>query len=273
MLYNSPALFLDNSGDFNENSPLIAYDNSTGSIAATTSNALYPASNLMNPATHLLWKGTVSTGTEYLTATLAGVKNVECVGIARHNFHSIGATVSLEGATALDGFGAPVYSTLVPAKVPTDASPILFRFNPALYISLRVRLDVAGSTPPQAAVFYACPLLVLQRRIYVGHTPLNFGRSTKVSNGRSESGNYLGRVVTGEGRSTSFSIQNMTPNWARVFFDPFIAAAAEAPFFFAWRPGSYPSEIGYAWLTNDARLVNQRTNGMMQIDVELSGIV
>jgi hypothetical protein len=130
----------------------------------------------------------------------------------------------------------------------------------------------AGAAPPTIAVVYAGALLVLQRRIYVGHTPIPYGRSAKITNGRSESGNFLGRIVLNEKTQSAVKMQNLTPAWYRQHLDPFIAASKEAPFFFAWRPLSYPREVGYAWMTNDPQPSNARANGMMQIDLQMTGI-
>jgi hypothetical protein len=153
-----------------------------------------------------------------------------------------------------------------------DDTPALFRFTPQPLAAVRMRLG-AGLAIPRAAVFYAGKLTVLQRRIYVGHTPLPYGRATNITNGRSESGNFMGRIVTGSRTQTSVHLANLTPAWYRTELEPFLQAAQEAPFFFAWRPSSYPREVGYAWLTNDPQPSNQRSNGMMQVELQMAGIV
>jgi hypothetical protein len=121
-------------------------------------------------------------------------------------------------------------------------------------------------------VVYCGKLLVLQRRIYVGHTPGNYGRTSKVINAKSENGSFLGRIVLNEMTKTSVALENLTPDWYRTYFDPFVTAAREDPFFWAWRPSSYPAECGYAWLTNDPKPNNSLPNGMMQVSFEISGI-
>jgi hypothetical protein len=63
----------------------------------------------------------------------------------------------------------------------------------------------------------------------------------------------------------------MTPGWYRQNFDPFLVAAKDSPFFWAWRPFSFATEVGYVWLRNDPKVVNQRTNGMMNVSLEISG--
>jgi hypothetical protein len=70
----------------------------------------------------------------------------------------------------------------------------------------------------------------------VAHTPIKYGRRTNVTNGMSESGNFLGRIVLGQMVETEVSLQNITPGWYRSYMDPFIEASRETPFFFAWRP-------------------------------------
>jgi hypothetical protein len=103
--------------------------------------------------------------------------------------------------------------------LPNDG-PALFRFAPQGVANLRVRLQ-PGAAAPTAAVIYAGKLLVLQRRIYVGHIPINYGRVTKVVNGRSESGAFLGRIVLGEMTQTKVDLQNLLPLWYRANMEPF----------------------------------------------------
>ena len=98
------------------------------------------------------------------------------------------------------------------------------------------------------------------------------GRQSKVVNGRSEAGDFLGRIVLGEATQTQINLQNLTPAWLRTHLRPFIDAARETPFFFAWRPADYPREVGFAWLTDDPKPVNQLANGMMSASFDLMGI-
>jgi hypothetical protein len=126
---------------------------------------------------------------------------------------------------------------------------------------------------PYLAVLYAGELLLLQRRIYVGHTPIKFGRRLNLANHRSIDGNFLGRIVLSEKTETSIALKNLTSTWYRNYMEPFLLAAQEIPFFFAWRPGTYPTEVGYVWLTGDPVPVNQLSNGMMQVSFDVEGVV
>lgn len=253
--------------DLNANSPIIAYHNvvTTANIAATTANASYPASNLANPATHLQWKGTSTGADEYVTVTLDGVTEVDYVGIARHNLGTKGELVTIQTDTG------GVWSDQV-SFTPADDGPIIACFPKAAYAGVRIKI-AAGSPVPEIAAVYVGAMLRLQRRIYVGHTPINYGVRNTVVVGRAEAGHYLGRVITGQHTETSVDLKNLTPGWYRAYMQPFVEAARTAPFFFAWRPVAYPLEVGYTWLTSDPMPKNQLPNGMMQVQLDISGIV
>lgn len=261
-------------GVINADNPLIGYDNivTSGVLASTTAQAGYPVTNLANPATHLQWRGNDNDSDEYIYVNRETTDPIDYVGIAKHNLGTSGMAVSVEVSNG----GSPEVWTEVfePVLLATDA-PAILRFAPQAVFALRVRIQPSASSPapfPRVAVLYVGKLLVLQRRIYVGHTPITMGRVTTVVNGRSESGNFLGRIVLGETTQTKVELQNLTPDWYRSYMEPFLLQAQENPFFFAWRPGTYVREVGYAWLTTDPIPSNQRSNGMMQVSLEMAGI-
>ena len=256
------------------NNPIIGYYNlvTAGNISATTHAAAFPASNMANSSTVLRWLGVVASPAvdEYIRVDVNTVEQIDYVGIARHNFGTAQITVSVEGLA--DAETSPEsWVEIVQETIPSNDQPLILRFDPAAYAAVRIRLH-PGTAAPTAAVLYVGKLLLLQRRIYSGHTPINFGRSSKVINARSENGSFLGRIVLNEVVKTSVSLQNLTPDWYRTYFDPFVTAAREVPFFWAWRPSDYPAECGFAWLTNDPTPTNQKPNGMMQVSFEMGGI-
>lgn len=264
----SPYVILPDGADATPNNPLIGYDNlaNVSNIATTTQQTDYPRTNMANPATHLVWRSNDDNATEYVTVTLSGSDPVDYFGIARHNFATGAIAVACEVSTDGTNFTeVGALSGLV------DNDPIMFWFAKDEYAKVRLKLTV-GATLAQIATIFVGELLVVQRRVYVGHTPITMGRVSKVTNARSEQGHFLGRIVTGEYRQTKLALQNLTAAWVRSDLMPFLKYAQEAPFFFAWRPTSYPLEVGYCWLMNDPQPVNQRTNGMMQVNLDLSGV-
>jgi len=55
-------------------------------------------------------------------------------------------------------------------------------------------------------------------------------------------------------------------------FDPFVRSARQYPFFFAWRPQTFPLEVGYVWVEEDIRPVNMGRNTFMQVGWEMQGV-
>jgi hypothetical protein len=261
-------------GVINANNPVIGWRNlvTAGGLSSTTAAEGFPVSNLANPATHLKWVGELSSPEqdEYITLGFSTVDDVDYVAVATHNWGSAGIAVSIE---ALDTDASPDtwVELIAPVLLPNDG-PAIFRFAPQAVSNLRIRLQ-PGTAAPTAAVVYAGALLVLQRRIYVGHTPIVDGRVTTVVNGRSESGAFLGRIILGQMTESGIDMKNITPDWFRVNMRPFLLQAQEFPFFFAWRPSTYPREVGYCWLTSDPNPSNQLGNGMMQVSLKLAGVI
>jgi hypothetical protein len=264
----------------NADNPIIGYRTlaTAANLSATSEDADFPASNLANPLTHLLWKAEVASPAvdQYITVILDTPDDVDYLAVAAHNFGSGLMTVSVEGTATDPADSPPGWTELVAEHLLTSDGPIIFRWTAQSLFAVRLRIQPsAAETPltPQAGVLYTGLLLTLQRRIYVGHTPMPYGRQLQVANLMSVSGAFLGRIVLGRKRRSGISLQNLTPSWYRTYLDPFLVAAQEAPFFFAWRPSTYPQEAGFAWLPDDPDVSNQRSNGMMQVSMQLEGVV
>lgn len=266
VLSHSLALSLSAATGENGNNPIIAWNSlvTVSNIVATSEDPNYPASNLSAPQTISLWKSLITTD-QYLTVNVSDL--IDSVAIARHNLGSSQAQVSVEITTA----DVPDWTAVVGPVILGDDAPVIFRFDPTEVLGVRLLIQ-SPVVEPWAAVMYVGKLLVLPRRIYVGHTPIPFGRDPDVVNGLSQRGEFLGRIVTGGVLSSAFSMQNILPSWYRGTMDPFIEACATTPFFFSWRPEDWPTEVGFCWCTNNPRPVNQRSNGMMSIGIEMQGL-
>lgn len=233
-------------------------------IVADTEEDNFPASNLANPATHLEWRAD-DDSEQYLTVTTNYVDVVDYVGVARHNFGSADIPVSVEGL--IDD----VWTEIVESIMLSDDSPAIFRFVPQSLTQIRIRMQ-SGNAAPRAAVVYVGKLLDLERKIYVGHTPLPHGIRSSIANGMSESGNFLGRIVLAEWRESAVPLSLISPAWFRANMVPFLKVAKEVPFFFAWRPSTYPREVGYAWFTDDPRPAPAGPSNLIALDWALSGV-
>ena len=234
---------------------IVNFDN----VSSTNETVENPIANITNPATSFTWEA-LNTTTQTITIQADG-SSVDYIGIARHNLDQIGLTVEIK----YNGV------TVLPAQVVSDTQALIFLLSGATPTTIEI--IISGATvAPKIAVLYAGKALILERNIYVGHTPITYGRDRVTINGMSENGQYLGEIVVRETNSTSVSLQNLTPDWYRTQLDPFFKSKPRVPCFFAWRSNDYPAEIGYCWVSGNPRPVNQRSNGMMSIDFDLVGI-
>lgn len=265
----SPVVLFTADDDINENSPLLGWHNivtATNVSANPIGDLSYPASNMANPLTAYEWRGDLAGGT--VTIDVAAYEGeLNYVAICRHNFGTLGVNVWVNVDT---GAG---YVEATDPVIFTDDSPVLFRL-PTLdnYVSIQLEFD-APYDVPRIAVIYVGKLTIVQRRLYVGHSPITLNRDTQIVNGMSEGGNFLGNIMTGQTTGTGVALRNLTPNWYRNEFDSLLQNNRTLPFFFLWRPATYPAEIGYAWLANDPKPSNMRANGMMQVDLTLRGVL
>jgi len=250
------------------NAPIFGYQSfvTTAGVASGNEATGYPITNVANISTASFWRANATTQ-QYVTVTVNPAQTVDYIGVARHNFATAGVAVSVETQV---GSGDPWVEVIAPS-IPANNNALLFQFVAQSAYGVRLKL-AASTSAPEIAVIFVGKLLVSSQRIYVGHSPITLNRRTEVVSGMSESGNYLGRIITGSNLTTSVSLTNLKPDWYRSNFDPFVVAAQDSPFFFGWRPYSYPNEVGFAWLTNDPTPSNMMSNGMMQVSLEMSGV-
>lgn len=245
-----------------ENNGRLCYKSfvNASNVAATSELASLPITNLANPSTSFGW-GASSNADQTITLTNATATAVDYLGIARHNLGEIGAEIRIRfnGVTVRDW--SPV----------SNQQSLLIIFEEATPTTIQVDLRNM-SQAARIAVIYCGQSVKLQRNIYVGHTPVTYGRNRRAIQGVSQSGEYLGEVVLSETLSTQVSLQNLTPDWYRAELDPYFALNPRRPCFFAWRPGKYPAEVAYCWPTGNPQPVNQRSNGMMSINWTFTGI-
>jgi hypothetical protein len=248
--------------------PRVGWHNfvAAASLEASTEADGFAVVNLRNPSTYQEWRAT-SGAAQTLVASLGSAQEVDYIGLARHNFGAAGIGYVLEGSNNGTSW------TAITSHSPADNGIIVHEFAPVTFSFYRLSLD-SGSVAARLAVWYLGRVLRLERRIYVGHTPLPRGRRTTVSTGRSESGQFLGRVVRRQFFETTIKQQNVDPAFYASDVEDFLEAAdADTPFFWAWRPQAYPTHVGYVWGADDSQSSNQRPNGMVQFELAVQGIV
>jgi len=221
-------------------------------------NTSFPA--VIDPADPNQWPANIDESGIKIDISTAG-QTIDYLGIARHNLNQAGLSVSLK----FDGI------TVLQNQAVSDIQAVMLLVNEASPDN--VQLIINGATnAPQIGVIYIGKALQLERNIYVGHTPVTYGRNRKTVNGVSENGQYLGEIVVRQNNSTSVNLQNLTPDWYRSFLDPFFKLTPRVPCFWAWRPQDYPAEVGYCWIEGEPSMSNQRSNGMVECSWNFKGI-
>lgn len=260
---NSGGFVLTTAGALDDSDAgVIGYINYATPVSISASSELMsnPSTDMANPSTAFRWIAS-SASTQTITIDVGG-QEVDYIGLARHNLNQFGLTISI----SYDG------TQVVPPSPIGNNQALLFLQG--LATPQVVTITIEGATEaPSIAVLYIGKSIRLQRNIYVGHTPINYGRDRVAINGVSENGQYLGEIVVRETNSAQVSLQNLTPLWYRNTLDPFFAAKPRVPCFWAWRPNTYSAEVGFAWVEGNPRPTNQRPNGMMEISWNFRGIV
>jgi hypothetical protein len=231
--------------------PIILWQSlvSADTLTVSSEDDDYPASNMATDPTIEYWRA-ATTGPVTIDVDVSG-HEVDAIAFARHNFGSTHATLTIEALVSVDG-GPDEWVLLIEEQMPGNDGPLLFRFEKLFALILRVTIS-GGTAAPSAAVCYAGELLVMPHGISEGHVPLDQAHETQVVNGRSEAGDFLGRIITGQNASTSAQFEMLPIDWYYAVMEPFVARGMTGPFFFAWLPKDRPQDVGYAWLNTDPK--------------------
>jgi len=250
-----------------EDNPRIGWHNllTEDNVSAAEEAIGFPVVHIANPETHVRWKG-ATTALQYVRVTLSSAQLVNYFAFVGHNLGSTGATVVLQGSS--DGTN---WTSLHDEQLLADDYAFMYEFADHEYQYYQL-LITPGTAAPEISVLYVGAILRMQRRIYVGHAPMVLNIQSDVSSGFSEEGQFLGRVLRSQRLETQAQFKHLTASWYRQYFYPFAQQAIDRPFFFAWRPSSYPNEIGYCWFKRDPEPENQMANGMMQLRMDMQGI-
>lgn len=233
-------------------------------------SASLPVANLSNPSTHLYWGGEITDDT--ITCWNDNAETLNYLALAQHNFGSGGFSLTLYGATTSSP--SDRYE-IVQQTSPTDDSPIIFQFADQAPRNLQLRIEAANPGDfAVCAVMYVGRLTQLERslRVDMNHTPINLGTVSAITSGTSESGQFVGRMVRNQYKETKADFWYFNNDFYRADFDSFVRNAVDNPFFFAWAPEDYPSDVDYCWLTKDPTPEFHLPTERFIVSLEMRGI-
>lgn len=281
----SDDMVLELTKNFDPNNPIIGWDNQvtlTNIIArnpdtlADVTDPDHPVTNLANPSTYLRFQQLTAGEDIEIVITLDGVKEIDFIGIANHNLGSLARVLRVWGQTSIDYAGNPVYTALTDEAIVGNDSVLVYRLPVGAYASMKFTIDSRLDDDPTdivyMAVMYVGKLLVLERKIQVGFTPISMGRASEQITQRSSRGQFLGRLTIGSWVETAARITHLSPDWYREHMDAFAAACDTEPFFFAWAPVEYPNEVGFVWSKDIPKPNIHTTTGLIEVTLNMEGI-
>lgn len=230
-------------------------------VTGTTEAAGFEADSVLNPDTYSRWVATSNDAT--LTFDFGSPKPADYLMIAGHNFAKVNCTVLVEYSA--DGLA---WSAAAPDRTFANNRAAAYLFEE---ITARYWRVVCTGGAPSIAVVYIGTALAMQRPLYGGHSPMNLARSTKFNSTTSEGGQFLGQSIIRQGLRGSFSWNNLSANWYRQFFDPFVLAARGVPFGITWRPEEFPDEVAYVKMVGDVTPSNSGTRDLMSVSFNCIG--
>jgi hypothetical protein len=181
-----------------------------------------------------------------ITFTLAANQDFDTVCLGAHNLgsenHSVGVEYSTGVASAFIAFKA--------GQNPSDDTAIMFH-NSSTVSARRIKVTVSGSGSVFVGSVYAGVALQMQRPFFAGHSPLPLSARTIKYSSVTEGGNFVGEQIRRLGFRTSAPFKNLSNDWYRTYFQPFVVHARTLPFFFAWNLDQYSTDVGYCKVNED----------------------
>lgn len=231
-------------------------------VTASSQAAGFPAEDAVNIFTNEFWMPTALPATWTVDAGYGA--DTDYIGIAAHTLGTSSCGLTIEYSTDNSTW------TELNSFLPADNRPIMLLYGT---VTARWwRFTLTGSTIPRIGVIYIGESLQMQRPIYGGHSPLTLNRQTTIYNQISEAGQFTARSIIRQGNGATFDWKHLTADWYRQYFDPFVLAARTLPFFIAWRPGTFPEEVGYVWTSQDISPSNMGVRDLMSVSMSVVGV-
>ena len=181
-----------------------------------------------------------------ITFTLSSAVTMDSAAIGAHNLGSTNHVVSVEYSSATTG----AFSTFKASQTPTEDTAMMFH-NAASVSVRRLKITCTGSGSAFVGSIYAGIALQMQRPFFAGHSPLPLSAKTVRYSSVTEGGNFVGEQIRRLGFRSSAPFKNLSNDWYRLYFQPFVVHARTLPYFFAWNLEQYPTDVGYCKTSED----------------------
>jgi hypothetical protein len=221
----------------------ILYLNKLIGSSVTASAGINPSLVLI-PNTADRW---VITSGGFITFTLASSISIDTMAIGAHNLGSTNHSIIFQYSTTES---SAFITFKQPTLTPSEDTAIMSHISSSVS-ARRVRIICTGSGSAFVGSIYAGIALQMQRPFFAGHSPINLSARTVRYSSVTEGGNFVGEQIRRIGFTTSAPFKNISNDWYRLYFQPFVVHARTLPFFFAWNLEQYPTDVGYCKTNED----------------------
>jgi len=188
---------------------------------------------------------TSATGEHLINVGFPQTEVGQCYALHKHNLADLGITVELQTSDDAETWATVSGS----ATAPINNKTIFFVMEAQeSHKFWRLRLIGHTSGTLRIAQIFIGPTFETFTGPNIGWTPPNLALNDKLLNSESDGGDFLGRSLIRRGSMTGFTIQTIPDSWVRQFWEPFMFAAEEHPFYYSWDAVNFPSEVAYCYL-------------------------
>lgn len=237
-------------------------------ITASSEQEEFPAQNVADGLTWDSWKAT--TLPAWIEVTLAEAEDIDYALL----LHTLGSNEAIVTVQYHDGAEWVDIAEVAPAS----DRMLAFLFEPVF--ASRFRFFIAGENSPEQIPAIKVAMmgraLAMQRGVTLDHAPITLSRRTVARPQISEGGQLLGRSILREGVATTIRVENLTANWVRRHFEPFMEAARTRPFGWIWHHEDYPAEVAYVWTPSGKEDIRPQHAGLpdrMNVEFEVEGVI
>lgn len=218
--------------------PRVGWRSISGAITASSAAEGFEAPLGADPATYTAWRPTSAPATWEIDA--GEPVTVDYCGVGAHDAGAQGASLAVEYWDGTEWVEAA-------SAAPADDSAVLFLFAPVS--AERWRLVVTGAVARIGNVRFGAVTVLPRRSTFAPALPITEAERLEYQTNVSATGEWLGRSVVSAGLEFAVAVEHMPEAFAAGEWAAFRRHANEGAgtFFIAPKPGSYPSEVAYAW--------------------------
>lgn len=239
-------------------------EDTSATITASTEATGYLKENAYDWRVFDWWKAT-ATGDSWIQAAFASAKTADYFAVAGSNLTDVGASIKLQYSTD----SGSTWSDATTAATGTDNRVIFKSFDVITASYWRVLVNAPTAVASIGVVAFG-NRLDLQRGFSPGFTPAALARMNEYQTSISDNGQFIGRSISRKMYDGKFTLTNITPEWVRNYWEPFVDHIETKPFFISWDTASHNDEAVFAWLSGQYTPPSYSTTTTMQVQLNYS---